>query len=320
MWSFEGQRFLRVFFNTQLATTNKCGTCFMKGGSTWSFRTSKFKPCHVLNIQELFLICKPLWFILFRRLSWKKHVWRVAGAWRRVALKLSAVVGSRQKSICDQDGICNTRDRTLSVYFGGSSSKQAVWYSETRTKTGPISLPSKPTSKASWIWFPGSNDFWWSNGQRHRDLRGVWNPRPSADASTTHVGGSDCLLKKNHKKIHRSLQNEHRSSLQEFDLCFGSGSQCWRSTLGVLPEVFCGGRRWVGGYRAEPKSQPKKHRGLWSHFEPSLRSWKALPALYVEHHRFPHAERQACFRLGVKHHLWFHECFHDKWGYNHQIL
>ena len=24
----------------------------------------------------------------------------------------------------------------------------------------------------------------------------------------------------------------------------------------------------------------------------SVRCWKALPAVYVEHHRFPHAERQ----------------------------
>ena len=186
------------------------------------------------NIQELFLICKPLWFILFRRLSWKKHVWRVEGAWRRVALKLSSVVGSRQASICDQDGLCNTRDRTLSVYFGGSSSKQAIFRDLNKNRTNFFAtqteetnlqrcLKTETTTKASWIWFAGSNDFWWSNGQRHRDLRGVCNPRPSADATTTNVDGLECLLTKNHK-IRRSLQNEHLSALQEFDLCFGSGS------------------------------------------------------------------------------------------------
>ena len=70
------------------------------------------------------------------------------------------------------------------------------------------------------------------------------------------------------------VRNVEQKITKFTDLCnqhlsFGASDPgpCWRSTLGPLPEVFCGGRRWVGGYRAESKSQPKNHRGLWSHFQ-----------------------------------------------------
>ena len=148
------------------------------------------------NIQELFLICKPLWFILFRRLSWKKHVWRVAGAWRRVALKQLLVL-AKNLSVIKMVFAMQDIEHWVRIVAGLPVNKlfdiqrleqkqnqflcQFLCHPNWRNK--PATVPEnwkahsiETTTKASWIWFPGSNDFWWSNGQRHRDLRGVCNP------------------------------------------------------------------------------------------------------------------------------------------------